>query len=199
MMPTAAMSSAIVPAAGKAERFGSAKLFADIDGEPLVARTIRALVEGGVGRVVLVVAPKSPLIDLREPRDVFAAPAVELVINPDPDRVMFSSIQAGAVAVDGDPILVLPADMPFVRPATVAAVVEASRGGDAIVLPTVRGSHGHPIGLPGRLRSALLDADPHATLKQVLALSGLEHRELVVDDAGVLKDVDFPSDLAGAD
>lgn len=193
------MSSAIVPAAGKAERFGSAKLFADIDGELLVSRTIRALVEGGVGRVVLVVAPKSPLIDLREPRAVFAAPAVELVINPDPDRGMFSSIQAGAVAVDDDPILVLPADMPFVRPATVAAVVEASRGGDGIVLPTFRGSHGHPIGLPGRLRSALLDADPYSTLKQVLTSSGLEHRELVVDDAGVLKDVDFPRDLAGAE
>jgi len=189
------VSVAIVPAAGKAERFGSAKLLADVRGQPLVALTVRALLGGGVDTVVLVVAPGSPLIDLREPRDVFAAPALQVVINPDPDRGMFSSIQAGFQGDEHEVMLVLPADMPFVRKDTVAAVLAASASRDAVILPTFRGSHGHPIGLPGTLRNAILEADPRSSLKQVLAASGLEHRELAVDDAGVLKDVDFQRDL----
>jgi len=193
------VSVAIVPAAGKAARFGSVKLLADVEGQPLVARTIRALLGGGVDTVVLVVAPESPLIDLREPRDVFAAPALHVVVNPDPDRGMFSSIQAGLVGVEADVMLVLPADMPFVRAATVAAVLAASAAQDAVILPTFRGSHGHPIGLSGTLREVILEADPRSSLKQVLASAGLEHRDLMVDDAGVLKDVDFPRDLAGSE
>jgi len=192
------MSLAIVPAAGKSERFGSAKLLADIGGEPLVVHTIRSLLDGGVGTVVLVVAPGSPLIDLREPPEVLGAPAVEIVVNPEPDRGMFSSIQAGLVGREGGIMLVLPADMPFVRSGTVAAVLAASAAGDAVILPTFRGSHGHPIGLPGSLRDVVLEADPRrASLKQVLASSGLERRELAVEDPGVLKDVDFPPDLTG--
>jgi molybdenum cofactor cytidylyltransferase len=196
MMLTANMSLAIVPAAGRAERFGSAKLLADIGGEPLIARTLRSLLDGGVGTVALVVAPGSPLIDLREPHDVFGAPAVEIVINPDPDRGMFSSIQAGLVSGEPDIILVLPADMPFVRAATVAGVLDAAAARDAVILPTCRGSHGHPIGLPGSVRDAMLEADPRSSLKQVLVASGLEHREWLTSDAGVLRDVDFPQDLA---
>jgi molybdenum cofactor cytidylyltransferase len=196
MIPIALMSLAIVPAAGRAERFGSAKLVADLGGEPLIARTIRALVAGGVDRIVVVVAPGSALLDLREPREVFGSPAVELVVNPDPDRGMFSSIQAGlARAGAHDVLLVLPADMPFVRPATVAAVLAAAARGDAVILPTCRGSHGHPIGLPGSLAPALLLTDPRSSLKQALASTAVEHRELPVDDEGVLRDVDVPRDL----
>ncbi len=195
MISIAVMSLAIVPAAGRAERFGSPKLLADIGGEPLIAHTIRALLDGGAGTVVLVVAPRSPLIDLRAPYEVFGAPTVKVVINPDPDRGMFSSIQAGLVDDGHDVILVLPADMPFVQAGTVAEVLAASASQDAIILPTYRGSHGHPIGLPGSLRVAMLDADPRSNLKRVLASSGFEHREVLVDDAGVLRDVDVPRDL----
>jgi molybdenum cofactor cytidylyltransferase len=195
MIPIALMSLAIVPAAGRAERFGSAKLVADLGGEPLIARTIRALVAGGVDRIVVVVAPGSALLDLREPREVFGSPAVELVVNPDPDRGMFSSIQAGLASAGAHDVLVLPADMPFVRPATVAAVLAAAARGDAVILPTCRGSHGHPIGLPGSLAPELLLADPRSSLKQALASTRVEHHELPVDDEGVLRDVDVPRDL----
>ena len=51
------MSVAIVPAAGKAERFGGGKLIADIDGEPLLNRTLRSLLDGGVDHLVVVLAP----------------------------------------------------------------------------------------------------------------------------------------------
>ncbi|HUF47589.1 MAG TPA: nucleotidyltransferase family protein [Vicinamibacterales bacterium] len=187
------MSLALVPAAGKAERFGSVKLLVDLDGEPLIARTIRSLLDAGVAHVVVIVAPGSPLLD---PGILPAgAPVVTTVVNPDPARGMFSSIQAGCAVAEGEPLLVLPADMPFVRPATIAAVLAAAADGDAVVLPTFRGKHGHPIGLPGSACDAILAADPRSNLKAVLAATGPPHVELDVDDPGVLRDVDVPSDL----
>ena len=189
------MSLAIVPGAGTAERFGSTKLLADVHGVPLVARTIRSLQDGGIDRVVLVVAPGSPLLDLTGPRNLFRSPAVQIAINPDPERGMLSSIQAGLAAADSDRTLMLPADMPFVRPATVAAVLAAAAESSAIILPTYERAHGHPIGLPAAARDVILGADPRATLKDVLAASGLDYREVLVDDPGVLRDVDVPRDL----
>ena len=45
-------SVAVVPAAGSAVRFGGMKLLALIDGEPLLDRTIAALLDGGVDQIV---------------------------------------------------------------------------------------------------------------------------------------------------
>ncbi|MFW9792627.1 NTP transferase domain-containing protein, partial [Brucella melitensis] len=77
----------------------------------LLQWTLRSLLDGGIRRVTVVVAPNAvfaPVTLLHDAR-------VTLVTNPDPDRGMLSSIQGGLESAAGDPILVLPADMPFVR------------------------------------------------------------------------------------
>src|SRR6187399_2453717 len=104
-------SVAIVPAAGKGERFGGAKLVARIHGEALIDLTLRSLLDGGVDRVIVVLAPGVSLSEARLLEDR----CVQTVVNADPSRGMFSSIQTGLAVADGDPILILPADMPFVQ------------------------------------------------------------------------------------
>ena len=54
---------AIVPAAGKAERFGGAKLVADLKGEPLIDHTILSLLDGGIARIVGPAAIEPPSAD----------------------------------------------------------------------------------------------------------------------------------------
>ena len=54
-------AAAIVPAAGKGERFGGAKLVADIGGETLLNRTLRSLLDGGIDELIVVVAPHADL------------------------------------------------------------------------------------------------------------------------------------------
>ena len=112
-------SLAIVPAAGRAERFGRQKLLEDLGGELLLNRTIRCLLDGGVTRVAVVVPPQGGL----DAVPIFADPRVELVLNPDPSRGMFSSIQAAFAAIpEGDPVLVLPGDMVPALRAAVAGI-----------------------------------------------------------------------------
>jgi molybdenum cofactor cytidylyltransferase len=183
-------SVAIVPAAGKSERFGGAKLLADVRGEPLLNHTIRCLLDGGVRRVVVVVPPVSAMMV-----PLFADPRVKTAINADPERGMFSSIQAGASGAVGDLLLILPGDMPFVRPATVTALLEAVQETGLAVSPRHQGRRGHPIALPGRLRAAILAAKADTTLSAVLAADGIARIDIDVDDAGILRDVDTKDDI----
>src|SRR5271165_6975787 len=48
---------AIVPAAGKSRRMGRPKLLIPFDGEPLIARVVRALKGGGADPVIVVTPP----------------------------------------------------------------------------------------------------------------------------------------------
>lgn len=184
---------AVVPAAGRSARFGSAKLLAPLGGERLIDRTLNALFAGGVDRVVVVTAPGADLASAARLGD----PRVVRVVNPDPSRGMFSSIQAGLAAAAGDPVLVLPADMPFVSPATVRAVADACVGGDAVVAPTYQGRRGHPVAFPAALVPRLLAEAPASNLKAALTASAMAWRPVDVDDPGILRDVDTPADLPG--
>ena len=181
---------AIVPAAGRGERFGGAKLAADVGGEPMLARVVETLLEGGAMEVVVVAGPHSFV-----PPAATADSRVRVVVNPDPDRGMFSSIQVGVAAASGDPLLILPGDMPFVRPATVARVIEAYDRHRMIVSPRVGGRRGHPIALPASRRLELLGAPPDATLADLLRGREAERLAVDVDDPGIVRDVDVPADL----
>jgi molybdenum cofactor cytidylyltransferase len=183
---------AIVPAAGKAERFGGGKLLADIDGEPLLNRTLRSLLDGGVERLVVVFAPGTTFATVQ----LLSDPRVRRVVNPNPERGMFSSISIGLAAEDGDPILVLPGDMPYVAPTTVAAVLKEAMRTARIVSPRFQNRRGHPVAFPRRFRDAVLKADPGSTLNDVLKGGIDPHLELDVDDPGIVRDVDVRGDLS---
>ena len=184
-------SVAIVPAAGRGERFGGMKLAAMLRGEPLLSHTLRCLLDGGVEQIVLVTTSGAELTHVPLASD----PRVRRVVNPAPSRGMFSSIQTGVTEADGDPILILPGDMPFVGPNTVSAVLSEARRTGAIVSPSHEGRRGYPLELPARLRQPILDAPTGSTLASVLDACESERRTIEVDDPGVLRDVDVVTDL----
>ncbi len=183
--------AAVVPAAGQSARFGSHKLLADVGGVPMIERTLATLLHAGVERVVLV----SRACDRFDAVPSLADARVTTIVNPDPGRGMFSSIQTGLGISDGDVVLVLPADMPFVPAATVAAVAARAAGTGAVVVPVHDGRSGHPIAIPRLLLERLLTAPSTTTLKDALAGFGVPSIRLDVFEAGILHDVDVPADL----
>jgi molybdenum cofactor cytidylyltransferase len=188
-------SVAVVPAAGNAERFGGAKLLTLVDGEPLLDRTISALLNGGVDQIIVVVAPDAD--ELKRDVNAFSDPRVWPIVNPDPSRGMFSSLQAGMAEAEGDALVILPADMPFVESGTIAILLDVFASRPAIVSPRYQGKRGHPVILPPTLRSEIRAAEPTITLHDVLK----RHPDLRVDvdvqDRGVVRDVDRPKDVRG--
>jgi molybdenum cofactor cytidylyltransferase len=185
---------AVVPAAGRATRFGGGKLVVDLEGRTMLDRTLDCLLDAGAAQVVVVAADPSELSAVLRLSDH----RVRVVMNPQPDRGMFSSIQVGLAAIAADPqspTLVLPGDMPFVRVETVAAVAEAGTRSAGPVAPTFDGRRGHPIALPSNVIAALCSAAPESSLKDALAAAGAHRAELPVDDPGILRDIDTRDDL----
>ena len=182
---------AVVPAAGSSTRFGAMKLLAGVEGAPLLDRTLSSLLGAGVARVVVVTRGG----DTFDAVPSMADPRVAAVVNADPARGMFSSIQAGLAVAGGDVVLVLPADMPFVAPETVAAVIARAADTESVVVPVHQTRRGHPIAIPRSLCDALLALEPTTTLKEALAACGQPTVQLDVPDVGVLRDVDVPGDL----
>src|SRR5689334_5891030 len=137
-MPSSSIA-AVVPAAGRASRFGGRKLLADVGGAPLLQRTLDSLLESGVDRVILVARDSDAFSGVAAVGDA----RVTTIANPDPERGMFSSIQAGLAAVAGSgTVLVIPADMPFVAAATVAAIAGRAATTDEVVIPVHDGRRG---------------------------------------------------------
>lgn len=179
---------AVLPAAGASSRFGSDKRVALIDGVPMLERVVRQMEQAGAS-VVVVVGSGAGLGEQAGVREV---------VNPEPQRGMFSSIQIGmadALQSGAQIVLVHPADMPFVSTDTIRQVIdECARTGRA-VCPRHGEKRGHPLAFPAAIARQLLAVDPSTPLNEAFTAIGLVRHELEVDDVGVLRDVDTITDI----
>ena len=130
-----------------------------------------------------------------------------VAVNPDPARGMLSSVRAGiaalggaaALAARGVPLLIAPGDLPALRPATVAALLQRFAGAAApLAVPVHQGRRGHPLMLSPRLVAEIDDLDPAVGLRQLLVRHPDDLLGVEVDDPGVLHDVDTPDDYRQA-
>lgn len=202
-------------AAGRGRRFAAAvagdgaardKLLLTVDGRALARHGCDALA-AGCDEVIAVLRPDAPASLAATLR----AAGARLVVADRAESGMGHSLAAGARAViaggGSSSVLVLPADMPWVRPDTVrrlAAALRAAAGGpaqgsaagigDRVVVPRLPdGRSGHPVGFGPAHLDALsrLEGDRGArALRDGGATTFIE-----VEDTGILRDVDLPSDL----
>ncbi len=184
----------IVPAAGRGSRFLGAggpghKLEQPLDGRTVLECTLRAALASQLPCLVVTTAELAPLAARQlARRDILVLSAGEAA------RGMGYSIAAGVAersAATG--WLVLPADMPRVRPASVQAVA-AALSQQIVVFAQHQGRRGHPVGFAAELYSELVQLDGDDGARRIVARYPGVGVEL--DDPGVLQDVDTPGDLA---
>jgi molybdenum cofactor cytidylyltransferase len=110
---------------------------------------------------------------------------------------MGDSIAAAVRATrDTDGWLVLPGDLPLVQPATLRAVASALAQAP-VVVPVFRGERGHPVGFSRECGDALAALSGPKGAASVLGAHAVS--ELVVDDPGVVVDIDTVEALAEAE
>lgn len=179
-------------AAGSASRFGSDKLQHKLPhGVAIAVQSARHL-KKEVSRVVVAVRPEAA-----ETARALAAEGCEVVICERAAEGMGASLACAARAAgDADGYLVALADMPFVRPSTIAAVREALERGALLAAPYWRARRGHPVGFAGRLRGALETSSGDEGARRLLDAHAADLVKVPVGDPGALRDIDQPSDLA---
>ena len=180
----------VVPAAGRGSRFGGLqhKLEQPFDGNTVLGTTVRHAIETQLPVVVVTTAALAPLVaGLLATRDIFVLSAGEAA------RGMGYTIAAGVAERSGaSGWIVLPGDMPLLRPETLLAVATALEQ-HPVVYAQHRGRRGHPVAFAAELYSELILLDGDDGARRVLARYPSHGLEL--DDPGVLLDVDTPSDL----
>ena len=181
---------ALLLCGGLSSRFGSNKLLAPLGGRPLVVSSARSL-RAGAGRPLAVVPVGSHRL-----AKTLADAGCEVLESRDAARGLGASLAAGvAASADAGGWIVALGDMPFIKAATIAAIVERIQRGALIAAPVHQGSRGHPVGFSAALKAELLALDGDEGARRILAA----HREALepvdVDDAGVTADIDVPADL----
>ena len=190
------MVGALVLAAGRGERLGGRpKALLPIGGQTFLEAIWRSGREGGVGEWRIVIGGPHT----RETEREAARLGLPCVFNPVASEGMATSIGAGFAeagrSFESGAALLWPVDHPAVLPATIAALAAAADEG-GVVIPCHRGRRGHPP-LVGRARwrdfegAAALPEGARSVLRRLESVL-----ELAVDDPGVVRDVDVPSDLS---
>ncbi|WP_390548965.1 NTP transferase domain-containing protein [Qipengyuania sp. MTN3-11] len=171
----------ILLAAGRSKRFGSDKLTAKVDGRPLWEWAARAAETAGFATRYLVVAAHSS-IGTRQGWDI--------VVNPDTDRGMGSSIAAGVTAAAArERVVIALADMPYVEAPHLRMLGE---GRGTIFTRQVDDGAGTP---------AAFDRESFADLRSLTGDSGARSLGTpgakLIDprDRRMLRDIDRPGDL----
>jgi molybdenum cofactor cytidylyltransferase len=168
----------LVLASGRGDRFAASggtgsKLQALLAGVPVLQRTLAAVRASGL------------------PFHVEQAP------HPGMGDSIASAVRATPAAGGW---LVLPGDLPLVRPESLRAVAAALER-HPVVVPHYRGRRGHPVGFAAVCRQALLAVAGElgaAPIVRGYDAAGKAAR-LDLDDAGIVTDIDTLDDLARAE
>ena len=124
----------IIAAGGKSTRMGRDKRFLPLDGEALLARTLRMGRMAGFSSIVL--AAEGERSDLTALAEEYGA---QLVTDELPAQGPAAAIAAGLAAAKTEWALVLSADMPFYDFELVRTFLPYANGDTQVILPTLSG------------------------------------------------------------
>jgi len=182
--------AALILAAGRGSRFGSDKRRAAGPWSGPLLHHVLGLYRPLFGALAVVTGPDDPFGE--EACRLFSA---HRIVNPAAEQGMGTSLARGAEWLIAEGVgcaVVGLADMPWIRPETIAAVAAAGLDGQAVA-PSFEGKPGFPRKLPA------------ASFPELLTLTGDRGASAVIDwrqalwldcgDPGILRDIDKPEDV----
>ncbi|SYZ77426.1 nucleotide-diphospho-sugar transferases [Trichococcus shcherbakoviae] len=175
----------VILAAGRSARMaGNLKMTMDLNGRTVIERSIDSL-SPFCSRIVVVTGFHSEAV--RE--SAGHCREVVFVHNADCEKGMFSSLKMGLGHTEGERVLILPGDCPFITHEVCEKLLQSKRD---IVLPAYQGKNGHPVLLSRRAIEGLL-ADEHCqSLQEYICANKAEI--IAVDRPEILWDIDTPED-----
>jgi len=165
-----------------AQRFGSPKLEAELDGVRLLDVACAHFREAGLAPVIY--AGRG---DPSDPEIIVADPGAEMI----------NTLRNGLRHLPFGPAAFAPADMPALTPDLIRSLVERfAESGAEYLVPVHEGRRGHPAF--ARSLDAFFRLGDHDGAREVWREAGDAVLHVEVDTADILFDVDTPADLASA-
>lgn len=183
----------ILLAAGTSSRMGSNKLFFELNGESVLRGAVRRALAGGLSPVVVILGHESD----KAWKEIEDLPC-QWALNPLYEQGINSSLKAGVMAVPPEAMaaMVLLADMPFVTPEMIAAMIAQYRATTApLVISDYAGVNAPPMLYDRGLFPELLAMTGEGCGREVVKRHRAE-AQVLSWPAAALADLDVPEDYA---
>lgn len=185
-------TTGLLLAAGRGQRFDPSgqrnKLLAALPGGSLVVAASARAMLAVLPRVIAVVPAEG------EVADALRAAGCEIALCPDAGSGMAASLVRGLqCAPDAGGWIIGLGDMPYVAPSTILALHRALAAGAGIAAPFYGGQRGNPVAFSAAYLPRLLALQGDQGARALLAAEAVT--PVPVDDPGILRDIDTPSDL----
>jgi molybdenum cofactor cytidylyltransferase len=184
--------SALILAAGGSRRFVADKRLARLPGgSGVLEQTVDHCLQAGLD-VLLVLGPGDEAL-----AEGFEQQGIRTLIATGAAGGMGCSLAAGVAGlVDTAAVLVVLADMPYVKPMTLRGLADRLLSGAGIVRPIYKGRAGNPVGFNSRYLTTLAGLSGDKGARDILRDNPGGLTEWEVDDPGVIEDIDYPEDLS---
>jgi len=195
----------LILAAGKSSRMGTDKALLPWPSEaravgsspcPTLLSAAIATLKAQAGAVIVVAGRNTAVL-----APVVCACGALLVVNPDPDRGQFSSLQAGLREVVNrgcDVAMIMPVDCPPLAEAALARLrahfERAIAAGKWAVAPENNGRHGHPLIAGRALIDAFLAAQDSSNAREVKRAHAERIEYLAVAEPEIGLDLNTPEE-----
>jgi molybdenum cofactor cytidylyltransferase len=189
--------AAVLLAAGSGSRMGlKPKSLLELNGEPLIRRSARQLLDAGVTQLVVVLGHYAA--DIEAPLDGLP---VHKVYNPDPDQGLVSSQRWGlqALSDNTDTVIMSLADQPLVTTQDIETLLHAfaqCTSTTDMLFPLVNGQPGNPVLLSARARLEILAGESQFGCKEWRQSHAAQTLKLTTENLHFVTDLDRPEDIA---
>jgi molybdenum cofactor cytidylyltransferase len=182
------MLSAIILAAGESKRMGKPKQLLPLGKSTLLEQAIDNLLNSSVDETIVVLGHKA-----EEITEKIANKPVKVVINPDYQQGMSTSIVAGLIMVDprSQAVMLALGDQPLVTSRTINQLIEAfNKNRKGIAVPTYRGRRGHPIIFDIKYKAELFKLRGDIGGREIIQNHPKDVFMVAVDSESVVSDID---------
>jgi molybdenum cofactor cytidylyltransferase len=190
--------TALILAAGRSTRMGRPKLALPWkESQAIIAHVASTLRAGGAAPIIVVTGGHRTAVE-----GALEGQDVSIVHNEHfEEGGMLRSIKVGLRALaerEARAALICPGDLPRLEVDTVSALIRAWDGDErALTAPSYRMQRGHPVLIGRAYWGEILRLSEGSSLRNFLGLHEDRIAYVVVQDAGVCRDLDTPEDYRG--
>ena len=180
---------ACILAAGFSSRMGMFKPLLPLGDKTVIERVLAVSKAAGIKDIAVVTGYNREAL-----LPVIEREAAAEIYNPDFEKGMFTSIQAGAASMPSglDGFFIMPVDCPLITGQVLRQLMEQFER-DKFAVPCYRGKKGHPLLVPECFRQEIVEHDGKGGLKAVTDRDFDRMKRVETGYEGVILDMDTPN------